>query len=130
MKIIEEVRVDKFLWAVRLYKTRSIATEACKKGHISLNGHSVKPSAKVNNGQEIQVKKNNIYYKYRIKQLLDKRVGAKFVDNYIEDITPTKELEKLELDTYARNLYRQKGTGRPTKKERRDLDRLWEDSDD
>ncbi len=126
MREISEVRIDKYLWAVRLYKTRSLATEACKKGKVSVDNQAVKPSRQIKQGTQIHIRKDNIYFRYKALKLLEKRVGAKLVDNYLENITPKEELDKLELDLLAKNLYRQRGAGRPTKKERRDIDRFWE----
>ena len=118
------VRIDKFLWAVRLYKTRSQAAEACKKSHVLISGNSVKASRDVKIDDVFEVKKNPVNYKYRIKELLTNRVGAKLVENYIEDITPEEELFKLELNKNAPHFKRNRGTGRPTKKERRDIEKL------
>ncbi|MCK5536760.1 MAG: RNA-binding S4 domain-containing protein [Bacteroidales bacterium] len=127
MKNVSEVRVDKFLWSVRLYKTRSLATEACKKGKILINELPVKASRLINSTIEFSVRKDNAVFRYKIKQLLNNRVGAKLVDEYIENITPKEELEKLELDRLAKNLYRNRGEGRPTKKDRRDIQRFFDD---
>lgn len=115
------VRIDKYLWAVRLYKTRSLATEACKKGHITIDEKPAKPSRTVQPGDVIEVRKMPVYYSYRVIELLEKRVGAKVVDQYMEDITPPGELQKLKMqDDFF--ITRDRGTGRPTKKERRLLD--------
>ena len=115
------VRIDKYLWAVRLYKTRTLATEACKKGRISVDDMPAKPSRTVAIGDVIEVKKMPVVHSYRVKELLEKRVGAKIVDKFVEDITPQKELQKLDMqdDFFVK---RDRGTGRPTKKERRLLD--------
>lgn len=118
------VRIDKFLWAVRLYKTRSQAAEACKKSHVFINENAVKASREVKIDDVFVVKKNPVNYKYRIKELLSSRVGAKLVVNYIEDITPEEELFKLEVNKNAPHFKRSRGTGRPTKKERRDIEKL------
>jgi ribosome-associated heat shock protein Hsp15 len=118
------VRIDKFLWAVRIYKTRSQAAEACKKSHVLIDGNSVKASRDVKVGDVFEVKKNPVNYQYRIKELLTNRVGAKLVENYIEDLTPEEELFKLELNRNAPHFKRNRGTGRPTKKERRDIEKL------
>lgn len=123
-KTVVDQRIDKFLWSVRIYKTRSTATEACKKGRVIINDIPVKPARLINNGEIIQVKKTPVLYTYRVKEIPPSRVSAKLVSDYIEDITP--EEEKLRLDmknkTYAG--YRFNGSGRPTKKDRRDLDKL------
>ena len=115
------VRIDKYLWAVRLYKTRTLATEACKKGRVSMDDMPAKPSKTVTAGDVIQVRKMPVLYSYRVKDPIEKRVGAKIVDQYVEDITPQEELQKLEMqdDFFVK---RDRGAGRPTKKERRLLD--------
>jgi ribosome-associated heat shock protein Hsp15 len=115
------VRIDKYLWAVRLYKTRTLATEACKKGRVSMDDMPAKPSRTITAGDVIQVRKMPVVYSYRIKDPIEKRVGAKIVDQYVEDITPQEELQKLEMqdDFFVK---RDRGAGRPTKKERRLLD--------
>jgi ribosome-associated heat shock protein Hsp15 len=115
------VRIDKYLWAVRLYKTRTLATEACKKGRVSMDDMPAKPSRTITAGDVIQVRKMPVVYSYRIKDPIEKRVGAKIVDQYVEDITPQEELQKLEMqDDFF--IKRDRGAGRPTKKERRLLD--------
>ncbi|PZW40438.1 ribosome-associated heat shock protein Hsp15 [Mesonia algae] len=120
------MRVDKFLWCVRYFKTRSIATNACKKGHVKINGDSVKPSRDVFPTDKIEVRKNQINYKIEVLDLPPSRVGAKLVSIYITDITPKENLEKLDLLKYSKDYYRKKGTGRPTKKDRRDIDDWFE----
>ena len=119
----ETVRIDKYLWAVRLFKTRTLATEACKKGRVTLGDAPVKASRMVSTGDGIEVKKMPVVYRYRILDPIEKRVGAKIVDRYVEDITPEEELHKLDLqdDFFVK---RDRGAGRPTKKERRLLDDL------
>jgi len=116
-------RIDKFLWSVRVYKTRAQATEACRKGRVMIDEMSVKPSRTVVPGDVIRVRKAPVYYAYRVIEPIQKRVGAKLVENYMEDVTPQEELDKLEMqdDFFVK---REKGTGRPTKKERRELERL------
>ncbi|HOG19418.1 MAG TPA: RNA-binding S4 domain-containing protein [Salinivirgaceae bacterium] len=118
----EGVRIDKWLWAVRIFKTRSIAIEEIKKNRVLLNGFPVKPSRLITIGEELEVKKPPIIRSYKVLGLIDKRVGAKLAPQYVEDITPVEELNKLELARYNRSGIRNKGSGRPTKKERRDLD--------
>lgn len=120
------MRVDKFLWCVRYFKTRSIATNACKKGHVKINGDSVKPSRDVFPTDKIEVRKNQINYKIEVLDLPPSRIGAKLVSIYITDITPKENLEKLDLLKYSKDYYRKKGTGRPTKKDRRDIDDWFE----
>lgn len=116
------MRIDKYLWCIRFYKTRSIATEACKKGHIKINGDALKPSKMVFPGEILTIRKNQINYKIEILDLPKSRLGAKLLDMYRKDSTPVEEFEKLELLKYSKDYYRKKGTGRPTKKDRRDLD--------
>jgi ribosome-associated heat shock protein Hsp15 len=129
MPEIKPVRIDKFLWSVRIYKTRSIATEACKKGRIIINNISVKPSRSVFKDEIITVRKLPLIYAYRIIQPVENRVSAKLVGNYIEDLTPEEEKKKLDIRQSGMTGYREKGSGRPTKKERRNLDRLIDDFD-
>lgn len=118
------LRIDKWLWAVRIYKTRNLATEACKKDKVIVDGIAVKPSRNVKVNEVIFVKKNPVIYKFRVKALLGKRVGAKLVSEYLEDLTPESELYKLEMIRDAHTGYRRKGLGRPTKRERRIIDRF------
>ena len=116
------MRIDKYLWSIRYFKTRSIATEACKKGHIKINQVSVKPSKVVFNGEEILIRKNQINYQIIILDIPKNRIGAKLVDLYRKDITPKEEFERQELLKYSKDYYRKRGIGRPTKKDRRDID--------
>lgn len=116
------VRVDKFVWCVRLAKTRSIATELVKKGKVRLNDEGIKPSKEVKGGDVISINKHNAIFKYRVQELLDKRVGAKLVENHIKDITTPEEIEKYKTYQAAQRVYRNYGTGKPSKKDRRDLD--------
>lgn len=121
---MSDVRIDKFLWATRLFKTRSISSEAVKSHQVLLNELPVKPAQTVKPGDVISVKRNPIWRSYRIKDVLSKRVGAKLVDDYLEESTPEAELEKLEMMKMMPGYDRERGKGRPTKKERRDLDDL------
>lgn len=123
---MEEVRVDKWLWAVRVFKTRSIATEACKKGRISIAGVTVKPSRTIRVGEVVTVRKPPIEYSFRVVQLLGSRVGAKRVAEFMENVTPREQYELLELQRVSGFVDRAKGLGRPTKKDRRDLDQFAE----
>jgi len=116
------MRVDKYLWCIRSFKTRSIATEACKKGHIRINGSQVKPSREVYATDKINIRKNQVNYVIQVLDTPQNRVGAKLVDMYRKDITPKENLEHLELLKHAKDYYRKKGVGRPTKKDRRDID--------
>ena len=115
------VRIDKYLWAVRLFKTRTLATEACKKGRVTVDNMPAKPSRGISAGDIIEVKKMPVVYSYRVVDPIEKRVGAKIVEKFVEDITPQEELQKLEIqdDFFVK---RDRGAGRPTKKERRLLD--------
>ena len=122
-----EVRVDKYLWAMRIYKTRSIATDACKCGRVKMNGTEVKPSRMFHVGDVFTVRKGPITYTYRILQLWGNRLGAKMVPSYLEDITPPEQLELLELARYAAQSGRDRGTGRPTKKDRREIEQFFSD---
>ena len=124
---MEEVRVDKWLWAVRVFKTRSIATEACKKGRVSIGGVTIKPSRTIRVGEVITVRKPPIEYSFRVLRLLASRVGAKRVAEFMENITPQAQYELLELQRVSGFVDRAKGLGRPTKKDRRDLDQFAED---
>lgn len=116
------MRIDKYLWAIRYYKTRSIATAACKKGQVRIDDKIVKPSKEVFGKELITLRKNQINYKIEVLDLPDNRVGAKLVDLYRKDKTPKEEFEKTDLLKFAKDYYRKKGTGRPTKKDRRDID--------
>ena len=118
------IRIDKFLWSVRVYATRSIATEECKKGRVTIGGIAVKPSRVVKAGEVILVRKNPVTYSYRVIELLGKRVGAKLVPTYVEEITPAEELQKLDVNHGGALFIRDRGAGRPTKKDRRDIDRV------
>lgn len=126
----EQARIDKWLWAVRIYKTRSIAAEACKKGHISIGDRTAKPAHNVRVGDIINVKKSPITYSFRVLKCTENRVGAKLVPELMENITSQEQYEILEMSRISGFTGRQRGTGRPTKKERRDLDQFVEDSFD
>lgn len=121
---IKQVRIDKFLWSVRIYKTRSIASEACRKGRIIINNVQVKPSRSVLRDEIITVKKPPVIYTYRVIEPIENRVSAKLAIKYIEDLTPEEEKSKLDVRLTGFNSNREKGSGRPTKKERRNLDRF------
>lgn len=116
------MRIDKFLWCTRYFKTRSIATEACKKGHIKMNGSSMKPSKDVFLSDKITIRKDQINYEVEILDIPPNRVGAKLVDLYRKDVTPKEAFENQELLKFSKDYYRKKGAGRPTKKDRRDID--------
>ncbi|GHT23073.1 heat-shock protein Hsp15 [Bacteroidia bacterium] len=117
-----EERIDKWLWAVRLFKTRSLAAEECSKGRVAVNGATAKPSRSVKIGDVVDVKKPPVTYSFRVLALTNNRVGAKLVPTCLEDITPPEQYEILELQKISGFVDRARGTGRPTKKERRDLD--------
>jgi ribosome-associated heat shock protein Hsp15 len=117
-------RLDKWLWAVRLYKTRTQAAEACKGGKVKMAGVNAKPSREVNEGDEIEIHVSGIVKKVRVKKTAKNRVSASLVPDLMEDLTPAEELEKLQMIRQLNYEKRQRGTGRPTKKERRVLDKL------
>ena len=116
------MRVDKYLWCIRYYKTRSIATQACKKGAVRVNDNVVKASRDVYHGDIVRVRKNQINYSLLVLDLPESRLGAKLVDIYRKDTTPKEAFEQNELLKYSKDYYRKKGVGRPSKKDRRDLD--------
>ncbi len=119
---MDEVRIDKWMWATRIFKTRTIAVEACKKNRIMVNDSIVKPSRMIKAGDIIKVRKPPITYSFKVLDLTVNRIGAKLVPQYIDNITPPEEYEILELQKISGFVDRARGTGRPTKKERRDLD--------
>lgn len=121
-----EVRIDKWLWAVRIYKTRSLATEACRKGHVSIGNLPVKPSRAVHINEIIKVRKSPIMRSFKVLGLAEKRMSAKLTEDFIEDITPPEELELQEMQKNMRWITRDPGTGRPTKKDRRELDDFFD----
>lgn len=120
------MRIDKYLWCIRYYKTRSKATEACRKGHISLNEAKIKPAKEVFVGDELIIRKNQINYQLQVLDFPKSRVGAKLVSIYCKDNTPKEAFENTELLSLAKSYYRKKGAGRPTKKDRRDIEGLKE----
>ena len=124
-----KIRLDKFVWCVRLCKTRSQGTELISKGQIKLNSLTTKPSKEVKLKDVISVHKNNAVFSFNVIELLDKRVGAALIENFIIDITPIEEKEKFKAYQLVRQIYRQNGDGKPTKKDRRDLESFFEDID-
>ena len=116
------MRIDKYLWCTRYFKTRSISTQACKKGAVKINDSSIKPSRDVYPGDTLQVRINQINYTLQILDLPKSRIGAKLVDLYRKDTTPIEAFKDRELLKYSKDYYRKKGTGRPSKKDRRDLE--------
>jgi len=122
-----EVRIDKWLWAVRLFKTRSIAIEACKKGRITIKGITVKPSRMIRIGDVIEVRRPPIVYSFEVLNLTENRMGAKLVPEFMKDVTLPSQLEILELSKISGFVDRARGAGRPTKKDRRELEQFTED---
>jgi len=122
----EAVRIDKWLWAVRIYKTRSQATEACRKGQVSIGNLPVKPSRAVHINEIIKVRKSPIVRSFKVIGLAEKRMSAKLTEDFIEDLTPPEELELQEMQKNMRWITREPGTGRPTKKDRRELDDFFD----
>ncbi|GAB6012601.1 RNA-binding S4 domain-containing protein [Viscerimonas tarda] len=118
----QEVRIDKWLWAVRLFKTRSLAIETCKKGRVMMQNMQVKPSRTVKVGDVIQIRKSPVTYSFKVLALTGKRMGAKLVPEYMVDVTPASEYQILEMTKVGGFIDRARGTGRPTKKDRRELE--------
>lgn len=124
------MRIDKYLWCVRYYKTRSLATQACKKGQIKINDSVAKPSREVYPTDKIELRKDQITYQLTVNDIPPNRVGAKLVDIYRIDTTPKEAFAAKELLKYSKDYYRKKGTGRPTKKDRRDIDSFYNDDEE
>ena len=122
----DEVRIDKYLWSIRVYKTRSDATDACKGGKVRVNGNDIKPSRPIRPGDVITARKGAVTFSYRVIAAIDKRQGARLVPQYAENITPKEELDKLKAPVETFFLKRDRGAGRPTKKDRRQMEFLWE----
>ena len=122
---MEELRIDKYLWSIRVYKTRTDATDACKGGKVRVNGSDIKPSKGVKVGDVITARKGAVVYTYQVLELIDKRQGAKLVPRYAENLTPQEELDKLRAPVETFFLKRDRGAGRPTKKDRRQMEDLW-----
>jgi ribosome-associated heat shock protein Hsp15 len=122
------VRIDKFLWAVRLYKTRSLASDECRKGRIIIKEIQVKPSRTISKDEIITVKKPPVSYIFRILDPIENRVSAKITGQFIEDLTPDSERAKLDISQSGGTSHRQRGTGRPTKKERRIIDKFQQEN--
>ncbi len=123
-----EVRIDKWLWAMRVFKTRTIATDACKKGRVMMGGAPVKPSRPIKEGDIIEVRKPPITYTFRVKATTQNRLGAKLVPDYLENITPQSQYDLLEMTKISGFVDRRKGMGRPTKRDSREMSRFKEDS--
>lgn len=139
----DEARIDKWLWAARIFKTRSIAADACKNGRVTVGGSNVKPSRIVKVGETVSVRKPPVTYSFRILKAIEQRVGAKLIPEIYENVTPPDQYELLEMNRISGFVDRARGTGRPTKKERRSLDAFigpsldgfddfegWDDDDD
>lgn len=122
----DSVRIDKYVWAIRLYKTRSDATDACNGNKVQINGSPAKPSKAVKIGDSISVRKGSALMSYKVLQLTENRLGAKLVPEFAENNTPQSELDKLHAPVETFFVRRERGAGRPTKKERRDMDALWD----
>jgi len=116
------MRIDKFLWCIRFYKTRSLATEACKKNHVKIDQVPLKPAKEVFGGERITIRENQINHLIEVLDIPQNRVGAKLLELYRRDLTPKSEFDNQEALKFAQDYYRKKGTGRPTKKDRRDLE--------
>lgn len=126
--MVQEERVDKWLWAMRVFKTRTIATDACKKGRVMIGASAVKPSRTIKPGDIIDVRKPPITYSFRVKAVTGNRLGAKLVPEYLENITPQSQYELLEMTRISGFVDRRKGLGRPTKRDSRELSRFREDT--
>ena len=123
---MEEVRIDKYLWAIRAFKTRTDASDACKGGKVRIQDAPVKPSRTVKAGDTITVRKGMVTYTYKVVKPTENRVGAKLVPEYAQDLTPGEELAKLSAPRETFFLTRDRGEGRPTKKDRREIEHLWD----
>ena len=124
-----DARIDKFLWAIRAFKTRTDATDACKGGKVKVAGVNAKPSKEVKPGDVLTVKKGSVTYTYKVLQPLERRVGAKLVPEYALNLTPAAELEKLRAPVETFFITRDRGAGRPTKKDRREIEDAWDTID-
>ena len=136
---MEEARIDKWLWAARIFKTRTLAADACKNGRVTIDGVNVKPSRMVKCGETVSVRKPPITYSFRILKTIEQRVGAKLLPEIYENVTAPEEYELLEMTRISGFVNRARGTGRPTKKDRRDievfmsdnyLDEIWDDDEE
>lgn len=123
---MDAVRVDKYLWAIRVFKTRTEATDACKGSKITVNGADIKPSKEVRAGDVIQVRKGAVHYTFKVLAPLEKRIGAKEVARFAENLTPESEMAKLHAPVETFFVKRDRGAGRPTKKDRRQMDELYD----
>ncbi|WP_080905258.1 RNA-binding S4 domain-containing protein [Parabacteroides sp. Marseille-P3160] len=121
---MDEVRIDKWMWATRIFKTRTIATDACKKNRVMIGNVNVKPSRMIKAGEVIQIRKPPVTYSFKVLALTERRMGAKLVPEYLANVTPPEQYEILEMNRIAGFVDRQKGLGRPTKKDRRELEQF------
>lgn len=119
-----DIRIDKWLWAMRLFKTRGLSAEACRKGRVTIDDLPVKPSRTIKGGDIIKIRRSPVLFTFRVKEIIDKRQPAKMVNLYLEDITPAEEKEKVQHKNLVVFSKRDRGTGRPTKKERRIIDKF------
>ena len=125
----DSTRIDKYIWAIRLFKTRSEATEACNGNKVQLNGVAAKPSKTVKAGDSISVRKGAVQYSYKVLKIAENRMGAQLVPEFAENLTPQSELDKLHAPRETFFVKRDRGSGRPTKKDRREMDELWDGID-
>ena len=123
---MDDCRIDKYLWAIRAFKTRSDATEACKGGRVKVANANAKPSRAVSAGDVIQVRKGAVTFTYKVLRPLDNRVGAKLVPDYAENLTPESEMQKLRAPVETFFVTRDRGAGRPTKRDRREIEQMWD----
>ena len=123
---MDSIRIDKFLWAIRVFKTRSEATDACNGGKVKLAGVNAKPSKFIKSGDIIQVRKGMVNFTYKVIHPLGNRVGAKLVPDYAENLTPEEEVAKLKAPVESFFVHRDRGAGRPTKKDRREMEEIWD----
>jgi len=123
-------RIDKWLWAIRVFKTRTEAADACRKGWVKVNGVVVKPSRDLKLNDVVSIRESPVVYSFRVLAIVGNRQPAKLVENFAENLTLPEELEKLTMNSITITLQRDRGTGRPTKKDRRDIDKLTNDSED
>lgn len=137
LKYQESARLDKWLWAARIFKTRSMAADACKNGRVTVNGANAKPSRTVKAGETVHVKKPPVTYSFKILNAIETRVGAKLIPQVYENVTDPKQYELLEMSRISGFIDRARGTGRPTKKDRRAMESFvepalfgWDDDDD
>lgn len=125
----DSTRIDKYIWAIRLFKTRSEATEACNGNKVQLNGVAAKPSKTVKAGDSISVRKGAVQYSYKVLRIAENRMGAQLVPEFAENLTPQSELDKFHAPRETFFVKRDRGSGRPTKKDRREMDALWDGID-